>query len=330
MYRASIGVTTNMKPSATSWIAANADRLGLDSIWVGEDIELGQDVTVLSAALISHTTRPRIGTAIIPITVYPVQRIARMAATLHETGRGRFVLGIGIGGMQDLKQLGIRIQKPVTELRETMSVLRALWAGESVTTETELMSLKQYELRISNPVHMKIFLGVRGPQMLRLSGELADGVVLSGPIDYLKHAVELVDRAAVAAGRRPSDVEKVAWLPTIPTFKGGKEDLAKKVVSIVVADTPPAVLDLLNIDRDRVERLKKAVAESGPDSGIPLVNQELLEMFSITGSKAHMVDRFEELNSLGLTEVVLGPPFSGKWREAVEEIFQEIQSRRSQ
>ena len=58
------------------------------------------------------------------------------------------------------------------------------------------------------------------------------------------------------------------------------------------------------------------------------VDQELIDMFSISGSKEHMVDRFDLLAEIGLTEVVLGPPFSGNWREATEEIFKEISSRR--
>jgi hypothetical protein len=40
-----------------------------------------------------------------------------------------------------------------------------------------------------------------------------------------------------------------------------------------------------------------------------------------------MVDRFETLAKMGLTEVVLGPPFSGNWRGAMTEIFQEIERR---
>jgi alkanesulfonate monooxygenase SsuD/methylene tetrahydromethanopterin reductase-like flavin-dependent oxidoreductase (luciferase family) len=53
-----------------------------------------------------------------------------------------------------------------------------------------------------------------------------------------------------------------------------------------------------------------------------------MDMFSISGDKEHMVDRFEELSKIGATEVVLGPPFTGDWRGAMEEIFEEIQRRR--
>jgi 5,10-methylenetetrahydromethanopterin reductase len=328
MYRASVGITTNMRVTATDWIAKNAARLGIDGIWVGEDIDLGQDVYVLTTAALLNAPKARVGTGIIPITVHKITTIARAAASMQSTGKGRFVFGTGIGGIQDLKKLGIIVKKPVTELRKFVDTLKKLWAGDSVTVDSELMSLDDYNLELKKDVDIPIFLGVRGPKMLELVGEVADGAVLSGPIDYLRDAVQRIDRSAKDSGRRENRIEKVAWLPTIPTFKGGKESLAKRVVALVVADMPQQVIDLLDVDKERVDKLRAAVAKSGPDKGIPHVDQELIDMFSISGSKEHMVDRFDLLAEIGLTEVVLGPPFSGNWREATEEIFKEISSRR--
>jgi len=164
--------------------------------------------------------------------------------------------------------------------------------------------------------------------MLKLAGEVADGVILSGPIDYIRYAIEVVDKAASVKGRFNGEMEKVVWLPTIPTFKGGSEKLAKSVVALVVADTPEQVLDLLDIDTERADKIRKAVAESGPKGGAEFVDQHFIDTFAISGTCDHMVDRFELIHNLGATEVVLGPPFSGEWREAMTEVFQEIHLRR--
>ncbi|MFX1271844.1 MAG: LLM class flavin-dependent oxidoreductase [Promethearchaeota archaeon] len=328
MYRASVGITTNMRVTATDWIAKNAEDLGIDGIWVGEDIDLGQDVYVLTTAALLNASKTRVGTGIIPITVHKISTIARAAVTMQNTGNGRFVFGTGIGGIQDLNNFGIIVKKPVTELKKCVMTLRKLWAGESVTIESELMKLDNYSLGLKKAVEIPVFLGVRGPKMLKLVGEIANGAVLSGPIDYLKDAVKRINSSAKNSGREDPDIEKVAWLPTIPTFKGGKEALAKRVVALVIADMPQSVLDLLDVDQERVERLRIAVSKSGPDAGIPYVNQELIDMFAISGSREHMVDRFELLAEIGLTEVVLGPPFSGDWRGAMTEIFEEIRNRK--
>ena len=327
MYRASVGIVTSMKVKATRWIGENADSLGIDGIWVGEDIGLGQETSVLTSDLLSKTSKVRVGTGIIPVTVHNITTIARSALTLHEIGGGRYVLGIGIGGMQDLIKHGIHLKKPVTELRKSTQVLRQLFDAEEVTEQTELMNLNGFSLHIKDTVKIPIFYGVRGPQMLKLAGEIADGVILSGPIDYIRYAIDIVDKAAESKGRK-GEVEKVVWLPTVPTFKGGSEKLAKSVVALVVADTPDQLLDLLDIDHERAKTIRETVAKDGPKGGAKHVDQHFVDTFSISGSCEHMVDRFELIHRLGATELVLGPPFSGEWRDALTEIFQEIHLRR--
>jgi len=328
MYRASVGITTSMETSATNWISRNADSLGVQGIWIGDDIGVGQDPSVLASLLLENTTQVRVGTGITPITVHNVSTIARMAYTLQEVGNGRFVLGLGLGGIQDLQRAGLKVNRPVSALRDATLALRQLFNADSVTMKSELFNLTEFSLRISRPIDIPIFFGVRGPQMLGLAGEVADGVILSGPVEYLRYAMETIDKAAHERERTLREIERVVWLPTVPTFRGGGDKLARQVVALVVADTPEQVLGLLDIDRGRAERIREVVAASGPKVGADLVNQDFIDTFAISGTKEHMIDRFEEIHELGATEVVLGPPFSGDWRGAMTEIFQEIHQRR--
>lgn len=328
-YKVSIGITTHMGVNATGWIAQNSDSLGARSIWIGEDIALGQETFVLTAATLLQSKKVRVGTGIIPVTVHNIATLARAGFTLYEIGAGRFVFGLGIGGIQDLEKHGIYIKKPVTELRKSVETLKQLWIGETVDSSSEIFSIHDFGLGLPSPLNIPIFLGVRGPQMLKLAGTIADGVILSGPFDYLSYAIKMVDAAAEQAGRSKEDVEKVVWVPTIPTFKGIEEKVARRVVALVIADTPDAVLDMLTIDREKVNQIRETVAASSPKEGAEFVDNELLDVFSISGTKEHMVDRFEDLSGIGATEVVLGPPFSGDWREALIEIFGEVNSRRS-
>ena len=325
MYKTAIGITTGMKLSATNWIAQNADRLNVDTVWIGEDINVGQDVTVLITSTLLHTRKARVGTGILPYPIYDIYRLARTCLSLHQMSGGRFILGTGVGGIQDLIRLGLKPTKPVTELRAAVDILRSLWNGKTITHHSQFINLENADLKIKEPACIPIVLGVRGPQMLKLAGEVADGAILSGPFDYLKDAMELIDKSAKDAGRKSEDIEKIVWLPTIPTFKGVKEKLAREVVSIVVADTPDSVLDMLDIDRELVDKIQQANREEGPAAGAEFVNAELIDMFAVSGNKQHMLDRFETLHNIGATEVVIGPPFSGKWREAIEDLTSNIQ-----
>jgi len=328
MYRASVGITTSMSTSATNWIGRNVDSLGIEGIWVGEDIGVGQDLSILTSFLLERTARARVGTGITPIVVHNLSTIARMAYTLQEVGNGRFVLGLGLGGIQDLQRAGLGVDRPVSALHDATRALRHLFNAESVTMKSELFTLTEFSLRISQPIDIPIFFGVRGPQMLRLAGEMADGVILSGPVEYLRYAMDTIDNAAHRREKTLREIERVVWLPTVPMFKGGSDRLAKQVVALVVADTPKQVLDLLDIDRERADRIREVVAASGPKVGAELIDQHFIDTFAVSGTKEHMIDRFEEIHRLGATEVVLGPPFSGDWRGAMTEIFQEIHQRR--
>jgi alkanesulfonate monooxygenase SsuD/methylene tetrahydromethanopterin reductase-like flavin-dependent oxidoreductase (luciferase family) len=317
-----------MGVNATKWIADNADSLGARSIWIGEDIAVGQETFVLTAATLLQTKQVRVGTGIIPVTVHNIATLARAGVTLDEISNGRFAFGLGIGGIQDLERYGISVKKPVTELRISIKTLKRLWAGERVESSSEVFSIRDFSLGLSNPLDVPVFLGVRGPQMLKLTGTVAEGAILSAPFDYLRFAIKTVNEAAEQAGRNSDDVEKVVWVPTVPTFKDIKEKVARRVVALVIGDMPDAVLDMLTVDREKVDLIRKTVAALGPKEGAEFVDDELLDVFSISGSKEHMVDRLEELASIGATEIVLGPPFSGDWRAALVEIFGEVNRRR--
>jgi 5,10-methylenetetrahydromethanopterin reductase len=329
MYRVSIGITTSMKKTATDWIGQHAESIGADGIWVGEDIGIGQEISVLVASLLESTERVRIGTGIVPVAIHNISTVARMALTLYETGRGRFILGLGLGGIQDLLRLGVQVNKPVSAIQAAVECLDHLFNAETVTANSELIHLTEYSLKIGQPVKIPIVLGVRGPQMLKLAGRIADGVILSGPTKYLKYAINVVNTAASDSGRSPENIEKVVWKPTIPTFKGGSEKLTKHVVALVVADTPKEVLGLLDIDMERADKVRERVASAGPKAAIELIDQQFIETFAISGTKEHMVDKFDQMHRIGATELVVGPPFSGNWRDAVTEIFEEVRNRRN-
>ncbi len=164
--------------------------------------------------------------------------------------------------------------------------------------------------------------------MLRLAGQIADGVILSGPIGYLRYAIDIINNEAEKSGRDSNSIEKVVWVPTIPTFKGLDVATAKRVIALVVADTPDQIINLTDVDMQQVELIRKSVRNGGPSQGAAHVTEEIMDIFSVTGNSVHMADQFEAMVKTGATEIVIGPPFSGDWRAAVTEILHEIALRK--
>ncbi|TFF92534.1 LLM class flavin-dependent oxidoreductase [Candidatus Thorarchaeota archaeon] len=323
MYRLSLGITTKMSVETTDWIARHAKTLGADGIWIGEDIGAGQDVFVLAASVLLRTSEVRVGTGIVPISTHNLTTIARSSLALHEVGNGRFALGLGIGGTQDLQSAGMRIRKPVTEMRKATELLHSLWRGETVSVMTELTEVESYSLRLSEDITVPVFFGVRGPQMLDLAGRVSDGVILSGPFEYIERAIDIVRNAAVDTSRDPAEIEIVVWIPTIPTFRGIKKKVARRIVALVVADTPESVVEMLSVNPEKLAKIRRKVASAGPKAGAEFVDDHVLDAFSISGSKQHMANQFETLASLGVNEIVLGPPYAGEWKSSLAEVIRE-------
>ncbi|MHA1770614.1 MAG: LLM class flavin-dependent oxidoreductase [Candidatus Thorarchaeota archaeon] len=326
-YTVSLGVTTGMSVRATTWIAENADRLGAHSIWIGEDVGRGQDIIVLTTATLTKSRNVRVGTGIVPIATHSLVELARATATLYDLAPKRFTFGIGIGGIQDLQRRGIRIERPVTLLRKATESLRQLWSGEETSLVMPPIRLENERLRRKTPAKIPIFFGVRGPQMLRLAGEIADGVILSGPKQYLKWAIERVRSSAKKVHREQDSVEIVIWNPTILMTQRNSQDLAGKVVAIILSDTPDDILDLLRLDEDRVETIRRAVRDGGPDERAEIVDSDLIDMFCVTGTSEEVIEQFDEMARWGASEIVVGPPFTGMWRGAVEDLFNTVAQR---
>ncbi len=327
-YRVSIGLTTGMSNRTVTWLINNAESMGADGIWIGEDIGRGHDIFVLTALILASTHACRVGTAIVPVATHPVLELGRAAYSLQAIAPDRFVLGLGLGGVEDLQRRGIRIRRPVTLLREVVTTLRQLWADEQVSIDLESEGHVEGRLGV-RPLNRTcpVFLGVRGPQMLRLAGALADGVILSGPVGYLAEAVRTVRGAARTAGRAEADVETVAWLPTIMGRQDRRSRLARIVVATIIADTPPSVLSDTDLDPEALARVQQAVRNSGPEAGAEHVTEEMVSTFAIAGSVDDFLDAFETLHSIGITEIVVGPPFSKDWRMAMTDVLHAARGR---
>ena len=109
-------------------LARIADAVGLDQLWVSNDLFL-RSAPVILAAVAHATRRIELGTGILnPHTVHPAE-LAMLAATMDELTGDRFNLGLGAGAADFLRWVGITDPHPVRTLRETIDGVRRLLAG---------------------------------------------------------------------------------------------------------------------------------------------------------------------------------------------------------
>jgi 5,10-methylenetetrahydromethanopterin reductase len=244
--------------------AQYAEQRGFEAVWQAES-RLVRDAIVPMAAFAAVTERIKIGSGVINNWTRNIGLLAATLLTLDDLAPNRIICGIGAWWDPLAKNVGIERRKPLTAMRETVEVLRRLLRMERVTFHGEFHHVEGIELDVVHgrrePRNVPIYIGATGDQMMELTGEIADGVVLNYcvPPEYNDRAMELLDKGAKKVGRRVEDLDRpqlvvcavnhdrqkaiedakelltqyLAQQPHIAKASGVSEEIVKKVQSIL-------------------------------------------------------------------------------------------------
>jgi alkanesulfonate monooxygenase SsuD/methylene tetrahydromethanopterin reductase-like flavin-dependent oxidoreductase (luciferase family) len=178
-----------------------AEQAGIPAIWATSGGIGGADLLATWAAAAVKTERIVLGTAIVRTWPRHPVALAEEALAIGQLAPGRFRLGIGpTGETQAVQTYGANYRKPLTQVREYLTVLRALlhqgavdFVGEHVTARSSLRT----------PVHIPLLASAAGLRAFELCGELSDGAISwVAPKRYLvEQALPALRRGAQKAGR---------------------------------------------------------------------------------------------------------------------------------
>jgi F420-dependent oxidoreductase-like protein len=192
---------------------ALADRLGFDAAYATH-IAARDSLTVLMAYA-AATERIRLGTGVVPIFSRTPATMAQTAATIDEFSGGRMVLGLGVSHRVTVENWhGARIDKPVTQMRDYLGAVRAILRGTE-PPDSERFPTRFAFMGYSARAELPIYVAALSPNMLRLAGELADGVMLwlCCPSYIRGTVVPAVREGLERAGRSADGFDVVAAVP---------------------------------------------------------------------------------------------------------------------
>ena len=163
------------------------------------------------AIMANNTKKVKIGTAVTETFRHHPALLAHIIITLDHISKGRVILGIGAGEGENVKPYGIKWEKPVSRLEESIKIIKLLWNndkkvdfdGKFWKLNDAVLSLKPYRKKKAPP----IWVGAHGPKMLELTGKLGDGWLpfnLS-PENY-KESLEKIQTHAKNEGRNPDEI----------------------------------------------------------------------------------------------------------------------------
>jgi alkanesulfonate monooxygenase SsuD/methylene tetrahydromethanopterin reductase-like flavin-dependent oxidoreductase (luciferase family) len=275
------------RPEELVPFARAVDDLGVDDLWVVEDLGWAGSIAQATAALAS-TERLRVGIGIAPAPLRNPSLLAMELATVARLYPGRLVAGIGHGVAEWMEQVGAAHRNKLDLLEETVSAVRALLRGGTVTLDGRAIRLDGVRLVHPPTAPPPVVTGVVRPKSLELSGRVADGTIISEG-----HGPEAIAaaRAVIGKGRTASGA---GWPHEVIVF-----------THLCVGDDP--------------ERVRAATAPVEAEYtawlGVPAS-----EVFLAAGPAATAASQVAGLWEAGADTVVLrpvGPDHLGQLREAL-------------
>jgi 5,10-methylenetetrahydromethanopterin reductase len=318
--RFSLRLNNDLAPADYVRLARAAEAHGFHQIWISNDLFL-RSGPVLVAAVVQATERIEVGTGILnPHTIHPAE-LAMLAATMDELSGCRFNLGLGAGAGDFLRWVGLADPRPLRTMRETMRTVRALLAGDGGVTGPGWAPAEAY-LRFPAPRVTPIYLGAMGPGMLRLAGEVADGVLpLLFPPEHYFTVRPLVEegRARRGAGT-PADAFDFAaclWVSISTDAAAARQALGDKVAYYGHA-LSPLILERLGVGRDELAPVERAImTDRDPAAARRLLPERMLRI-GVHGPPEALVERLAPLVEAGAEHLSFGPPLGPDPLEAVE------------
>ena len=189
-----------------------AARLGFESLWTPAG---GVPDAFHVCSAWAQDSPVRTGISVVPAArLWGPLALAAQAATVGEISGGRFILGIGTGGYGPGFWASVGLpDRPIAVMRDYLTVVRGLLAGETVTYTGPALRVQGASLGAPGLPRVPVHLGALGPQMVRLAGELADGALLNWATpDRIALSRRLVAEGAARAGRDPGEVALTMYI----------------------------------------------------------------------------------------------------------------------
>ncbi|HEY2768453.1 MAG TPA: LLM class flavin-dependent oxidoreductase, partial [Solirubrobacteraceae bacterium] len=191
-----------------------AESLGYETVYTTH-IAGRESLTVVTAYALA-TREIRVGTGVVPIYTRTPATMAQTAATIDELSGGRLTLGLGVSHRPVVEGWhGQTIDRPVREMREYASIVRAILRGED-PPPSEKWPTGFHLVGLDPRPQLPIYVAALSPAMLRLAGETADGVMLwlCCPSYIRDVVIPEVSAGRERAGRTLKGFDVVAAIPS--------------------------------------------------------------------------------------------------------------------
>ncbi|MCB9436129.1 MAG: LLM class flavin-dependent oxidoreductase [Anaerolineales bacterium] len=293
-----------------------AEMRGFEAVWQAES-RLVRDAIVPMAAFAAHTDRIKIGSGVINNWTRNAALTAATFLTLDDLAPDRIILGIGAWWDPLAANVGIQRRKPLLAMRETIEVVRDLLALKRVTYHGEFVQVTDIELDVVHgrrePRNVPIYIGATGPNMLALSGEIADGVLLNYMVSpqYNIEALEQIDKGARLSGRRVENIDRPQLvICSVDHDRKRALDAARKLVTQYLGQQPH-LMKASGVSQELLDEIHQVLrwpaTEEEIENAMTLVTDDVVQQVTASGTPQEVKAKVREYVQYGCTSPVLYP-----------------------
>jgi len=310
------------------------ENSGYDQIWCGNE-KLYRDMWVTMGLVSAITTQLDVATFIAEPYSYHPALIAAAIATVNEATNGRAILLLGTGGF-GFTELGIKRNKPLATLEESIGLIRRLLEGETISMKGNTIFTDNVRLLFKSESNIPIYVASRGKLIQRMAGRIADGVMLATHATPRGLAASLnsVFEGCKQAGRDPKTLKITVRVDVcIDQNRNLARATVKPMIAGMILTSYPDKTFIeqagLSLPHQLASILDSSTFQEVYSAANDLVPNEFVDAFSWAGTPDDIAQSVASVINSGFSNLCIVPhaPPGGSILKTVKDFMQEVMPR---
>lgn len=273
-----------------------AEEAGFEYAWIGD--APNDSLFKILKCVGMETETINIGPGVTNPYIRKPEYSASEMINLNELLNNRTTFGIGPGNKDMANQLMIPWTHPFDTLKDSVNTIR-----------------KSFE---NKNAKIPIYVGCQSPKLLELTGSIGDGVLInaSHPKDY-EELIENIEKG-LENNKNKINFDIGAYAATsIGADKESAVNAAKIVVAFIIAGSTPLILERHKIGHKLAEEIQINLLKGNIGGAVNLVNNDLLDIFSVTGTHDEIISKIKDLKKVGVSQFIAGAPIGQNMNESI-------------
>ena len=290
-------------------LARVADEIGMESLWMSDHLCFRDSLTT-ATALLASTQMIKVAPA--PMSPYSRHPIisAMSIASMEEFAPGRVIAGPGTGNAAALKEAGIASPHPLQTMREYVEILRLFLKGETVNYQGKMFQVHGAKMGFVPARAIPMYITAVRSLMLRLGGEIGDGVLLSAGCApaYIEKCVTDIAAGAARGGKTLAQVD-VAGFVAASVSDDAREAIEANKLFLAYIFRNVHHADNIRLGGGKVDQegLAAAVGKRDWERAKQFISDEVVFAHSVAGTPADCREQLEAFTKGGLNLPVVLP-----------------------